>query len=206
LKGLNNLLISSSDLSKEYKEIAVSLNQQLEQTDNLINNLLHWIKNQHNVLEVNITKINLKELVIETKNLLQGNLVSKQLVFHNDVSNVAFVAADLELLRVVIRNILSNAVKFSPLEGEIFVSAYLQGQFFRMEIKDQGIGISEELLQKLFLKPMENALKKDYGTGLGLYLSFEFLQMMGGRIEVKSELGKGSTFILFLRVWEDLYQ
>ena len=106
------------------------------------------------------------------------------------------------MINTILRNLLANAIKFTPQLGKIFVSLAKNDEFYEVSIKDNGIGIAEENIHKLFRidsKFTTLGTEKERGTGLGLILCKEFVEKHGGRIWAKSELGKGSTFIFSLK-------
>jgi signal transduction histidine kinase len=115
----------------------------------------------------------------------------------SDLDKDLLIFADKNMLNTVLRNLLSNAVKYTFKGGNILVSVSVTREEVRVTVKDSGIGITKEIIDNLFR--LENSLslpgtEKEQGTGLGLKLSKEFTEMMGGKIWVVSELGHGSEF------------
>ena len=112
------------------------------------------------------------------------------------------VIADKNMFASIVRNLVSNAVKFTPIGGNIAVSAKsLQGSFVEISIQDTGIGMNEEILEKLFVfnqSTGRSGTEGESSTGLGLVLCKDFVEKNGGKIWVESEEGKGSTFFFTL--------
>jgi signal transduction histidine kinase len=114
------------------------------------------------------------------------------------------VVADIHMLMTIVRNLLTNAVKFTHREGKVHISAIPSGEHFvTIAVKDTGIGIAADLIQKIFRIDTNNKTKGTEGevsTGLGLILCKEFVEKHGGNIWVESEEGKGSTFYFTLKI------
>lgn len=133
------------------------------------------------------------------------NANAKNITFVNKLSTEATAFADSNMIEIVFRNLLNNAVKYSNLDGEIIVSSNKTDGYICIGIKDSGVGMSEETLHALFKEgtiDSQNGTKGERGTGLGLVLCKEFVEKNGGRIEVSSELYKGSEFTVFLPLSE----
>jgi len=110
------------------------------------------------------------------------------------------------MINLVLRNLLSNAIKFTPEEGTIFIEAREMHSHIEVYVQDTGMGISEEVIQKLMMEDIYYTTKGtdgEAGTGLGLMLCKEFLSKNGGRMHVQSEPGKGSIFSFTLPKGED---
>lgn len=200
LNSLQGLLALSHDkaLSQEealklFPEIA----RQLSQSHNLLDNLLVWAKSQMQGFQPNPEKFNLRLLIEEVTQLLGGPADKKkiQIIYAAPSSFEAF--ADPDMVKLILRNLISNAIKFTPEGGSITISASEESGFIKIEVADTGVGISEEEQQKLFEKDARYSTPGtigEKGTGLGLQLSKEFVESNGGKIWVKSLKGKGSIF------------
>ncbi|HKM93598.1 MAG TPA: HAMP domain-containing sensor histidine kinase [Prolixibacteraceae bacterium] len=199
IMGLSGYLLSDYKNvdDQERQEIINDINIASKNAFNLLQNLLEWTRAQSGTIKNNPVPINPKhiiELALETVTNLAKNkditLVEKYLA-----TNKGF--ADENLIATVIRNLVTNAIKFSPRgsQVEITVNQHLDEVFF--EVKDYGIGISHDDIDQLFRIDVnfhKQGTEKETGTGLGLKLCKEFVQYCGGRIWVISELGKGSSF------------
>jgi len=164
---------------------------------NLLENLLDWSRTQTGNLNFSPEEITIKELIIENINLLESTAANKNITIYPEFDYELSVYADKNMARTVIRNLISNAIKYTYQGGFIKISINKKGKFCEINISDNGIGISEENIPKLF-KIDESyttvGTEREKGTGLGLILCKEFVEKNGGIIKVKSELGKGSTF------------
>jgi len=141
----------------------------------------------------------LKNIIEETVNLLQGNIKNKEIELSILVDDQAVVLADYNMLSTILRNLISNAVKFTSSKGKIIIDAKSKDQQVEISIADTGVGIADEILSKLF-NPEEFVTTKgtnnESGTGLGLNLVSEFVTLNKGTIEIKSQVNVGTTFYL----------
>ena len=188
-----------------------------ESADNvysLLENLLEWSRSQRGKITFNPVEINFHDLVRLTINTLNPTAQKKQITLLNNVSQNFIMLADPNLLNTVIRNLISNAIKFTLQGGTVEIGAkkiklsddlessdnYNEIQIY---VKDSGVGMSEEVKNKLF-RIDENITTQgtsgEKGTGLGLILCKEFVEKHNGKIWVESEVGKGSTFWFSLKV------
>ncbi len=163
----------------------------------LLENLLVWARSQSGKIKCSSSESNLYILLDNIVQLLQPSAHNKNLKLHNKVKLSAFAKMDVNLINTVIRNLISNSIKYTPEGGEISIASMKVGEFIHIAISDNGIGIEPSRIDNLF-KIDENistpGTKNEKGTGLGLILCKEFVEMHGGKIWVESELGKGTTF------------
>ncbi len=166
----------------------------------LLDNLLNWAISQQGQFPFHPEKINTKKLINEEVRLLTTIAISKEIKLLLDLRESLFIVADPNSFKTIIRNLLSNAYKFTPKKGEVIIrSKFNANNQVIIEISDNGIGIAQDKLDKLFKL---NAYKSTYGTeqekglGLGLSLIYEFVQKNKGQIAVQSQEGKGTTFTL----------
>jgi two-component system, sensor histidine kinase and response regulator len=198
LKGLMMLVDNSPSLTPEnFKSITDGIRQHVNYTFDFLEGLLVWSKNQMRGFEVNWSSVNLLELVNESVTLLQETYRSKNITVTVDVSPNHVVKADLDMVRLIIRNLISNAIKFTNLSGEIRCFSSSDGETITLSVSDNGIGLTQEQQDLLFQfnsKGHRNGTQKERGTGLGLMLCKEFIEKNGGRIWVFSKVDEGSTF------------
>jgi two-component system sensor histidine kinase/response regulator len=172
----------------------------------LLENLLGWAKSQSGIIDVVPETLDLKELSESVQRLLKLNLKNKSINFIISIDENHKVFADNQMIKTVLRNLISNAIKFTPNEGTISVSSEIEGDKIKVLVNDSGVGIPAENLSKLF---NANTPVKTYGTnneagsGLGLILCKDFVERNGGLLHVESEEGKGSTFIFTLPLITD---
>ncbi|HRP03101.1 MAG TPA: ATP-binding protein [Candidatus Kapabacteria bacterium] len=199
IQGVSDFLIKSyGDLDKEeVLDFLEGINNSSKTLNDLITDLLTWARSQRNNIELNLADNNLYDLVNEDIRLLAQPAKSKSITVQNNIAKDTIIPFDRNMLSTVIRNLISNAIKFTYNGGNIFIECQEKGNYFEVSIKDDGIGIKPEDMQKLFLIGESKSTKgtnNESGTGLGLILCKEFIKNHKGEIWVESELGKGSTF------------
>jgi signal transduction histidine kinase len=139
----------------------------------------------------------LKTLVADNLELSSTNAKAKNLTLVSSISDTTTVFADKNMLDTVIRNLVSNAIKFTPVNGKVEILSEEKDGEVEITISDTGVGISPEDIEKLFRVDISHTTigtGEEKGTGLGLILCKEFVEKNGGRIWVESEVGKGSQF------------
>lgn len=198
----NNLFGELTSKQKEYVEdIRVSGIRLL----GMINEVLDIAKIESHTVKLNVTDVNLRILVKEVCNILQPIANKKKVRFENTVK-ILSLRGDYVKLQQVLFNIIGNAIKFSPENSEVRISAEELFDCVEIRVKDEGIGIAKEYHKKIFEKfyQVENSLvKNEISTGLGLAISKEFVKLHGGEIEVNSEKGKGAEFVIKLPITDD---
>jgi signal transduction histidine kinase len=165
---------------------------------NLLENLLEWSRLKRNVMEFVKIKFSLDKKIASCIQPISEMARKKEIEINISVPDDIEVTADDHMFDTVIRNLVSNAVKFTRKKGKIDISAFKnQDNFIEIIITDTGIGMSAELKNKLFLlneKVNRKGTEGEPSSGLGLLLCKEFIEKHGGKIWVESEVGKGSTF------------
>ena len=197
--GFSNLLL------KEYKslnddervDIIQHVSTSAESAFKLLDNLLTWAKSQSGSIKYSPNTFDFNQSIAETVDDLQGQATEKEIQIFNEVAEHTEVFGDKNMLSMVLRNLISNALKFTNNGGEVRVgSEYCEGKML-VSVSDTGIGIAEENLARLF-KISENVTtigtNNEKGTGLGLILCKEFIEQHGGSIWAEREVGKGTTF------------
>jgi two-component system, sensor histidine kinase and response regulator len=178
-------------------ELSQILNDSAKSGYALLQNLLDWSRSQTGLMKINIEKINLKNLIEENISNLLLNSTNKEIKLSSDIKDDIFVFTDRNMINIVLRNLLGNAVKYTPRFGKVYISSILNGNAVSILVKDTGIGISNDNINKLFRIDTDYkrpGTANEQGTGLGLKLSKEFVEKLGGKIWVESELGKGCDF------------
>ncbi|NOZ47333.1 MAG: sensor histidine kinase [Chlorobi bacterium] len=163
----------------------------------MLNNLLHWSLNQMEGIKFESEPIQLKNAIEKAVSIFSLNLESKEITVQQNIKSTIYVNSDSIILSTVIRNLVSNAIKFSNKNGVIYIKAEEDKNEVVISVEDTGIGISQEDINKLFdisydTKAIGNSPEK--GTGLGLILTKELLEKNNGKIWAMSNLGKGSKF------------
>lgn len=168
----------------------------------LLVNLLNWARTQSKHIECHPANFNLLRMIRQNVRLLENQIANKHLRLQLDLDQHHRCYADFNMIDVVVRNILSNSIKFTDYNGTITIrSAAATNGSIGLTITDTGIGMRKEQLKKLFSLDKKNiaaGTAGEKGTGLGLVISKEFLEINNGTITVESTPGKGSTFIIWL--------
>jgi signal transduction histidine kinase len=165
-----------------------------------LNNLLDWTLLQMDKLNLQASKIDLAKIVDENIELLRP-VTNKDIIIQNDVRKPTVGYGDSNTINLVIRNLITNAIKFTNDGGRVTVASQDKGNEWVISVHDNGIGIKPEVLNMLFDKTAPYTTRgtaNEKGTGLGLILCKEFVEKNGGRIWVESKEGEGSTFYFTL--------
>jgi len=164
----------------------------------LLENLLHWAKIRQEQVPLNMIKIGLLSLINQNKTVFKEQVESKGIDLICDISDNFEVYSDTNILQIVTRNLVSNAIKFTPKGGKITISAKITiDNFVEIAIKDNGIGMDKELVERLFRLDVRTGrigTEGEPSSGLGLILCRDFIEKLGGKLWVESEVEKGSVF------------
>jgi two-component system sensor histidine kinase/response regulator len=197
--GFSQLLIDNkNDLDSEESSMCLeNINMSAKNTLTLLDNLLNWAKSQTGQISFNIQKVSLSSIIQE----IIGIYLSSAKIKNISLTHLPFkdlnVYINLNMFKTILRNLISNAIKFTNKNGKITISTKLKQDFIEITVSDNGVGITKENLSKIFEnKTNETKLGTDNetGSGLGLLLCKEFSQKLGGNIWVESEEEKGSDF------------
>jgi len=203
IQGFSDLLADEDDIysEKEKRSFIKMINLTSKELNSLLINLLHWSKLKGDKFPVHPRLIELRQVVNECVSLLRANLNEKEIQLSVEIDGDPMVYADKNLLATILRNLVSNAIKFTPKKGNIIIRSHTLSQVQQVAIIDNGVGISLENQAGLF-NPNINFTTKgtnnESGTGLGLGLVHEFVILSGGEIKVESKPGQGTTFIFTL--------
>ncbi|MFC2130104.1 tetratricopeptide repeat protein [Bacteroidota bacterium] len=204
---LHAITLSSDLLINKYNsmdsEQLIALTKNINTAGNhlssLLENLLQWAGTQNGKINFQPQSVDLKQIIQENIELTEANAKKKNISINSNVIENSYAYADTNMLKAIFRNLLSNAIKFTNMNGEVTIEINeLDYHFFEVSVVDNGIGISHEDINKLFRIDIHHTTigtSKEKGTGLGLILCKEFIEINGGKIEVESEIGKGSKFI-----------
>ena len=163
----------------------------------LLENLLTWSRTQRGSIKLEKVRFNLSKIIETNINVLKLAAEKKNVEVRNNVNADLFALGDREMISTAFRNLLNNALKFTAAGKKIYIESEADPHFVRVLVKDEGIGISEENLNRLFridVKFKTPGTDGETGTGLGLLICKEFVEKNGGSISVESAPGKGSTF------------
>ncbi len=201
LSGILDLLSNKQITQEEFSTLTREMRVQFNHTRTLINNLLDWALLQMDKLKIQPEKIELSKVINENFTLVRS-LHLKEMNLVNQVQAGLFGWGDLNMINLVFRNLILNAIKFSERGGSIEISAKEDGSFYVLAVKDYGVGINPEVQKLLFDKTTgysSRGTANEKGTGLGLILCKEFIEKNGGQIWLESEEGKGSTFYFTIK-------
>jgi len=208
LIGFSDLLIEKTSLSTdmELHKYASIINESLNKTYNYLNNLLEWSRLQTNRIEFKPSIFYLSDLVEEVLGILTAQAQNKEIRIKLSLQNNVELFADRNMIKIVLTNLVSNAIKYSNVGSEITISNKRTNKENKIFVTDKGVGISKESCQKLF-KVEESfstpGTNNEKGTGLGLALCNDFVKKHTGHIDVESDIGKGSVFIVVLPINKD---
>ncbi len=199
---LGFLEVLSADILEpdEKVEIETQLRDKVKNTSELILNLLFWSKAQMNGVTVSLAPVSLMDLLDEARTFLLSNAAKKSIKITYNISRETEVVADKDMLRIILRNIIGNAIKFTNSGGEVAIKLTQKGSDAEISIKDNGIGIPVAKQGEMFSLKSGTTFgtENEKGIGLGLMLCKEFMGYQNGKIWFESEEGKGSTFYLSL--------
>ncbi|MCX6153242.1 MAG: PAS domain S-box protein [Candidatus Kapabacteria bacterium] len=190
----------------ELQEISLNLHESANNLYKLLENLLEWSRMQRGVTAFNPDSLLLHSLVYQNINIVHEFAKQKEITLFNLIPDNLYVTADIPMLNTVFRNLISNAIKFTPRAGKIEIGANIKSSKASEDkiiiyVKDNGIGIDENTIDKLFQidqKISRPGTENEPSTGLGLLLCKEFIEKHGGNIWAESKEGKGTTFYFTL--------
>ena len=200
--GILELMRSESMTKEEIAMLCENLQGDLGRLKSLLDNLLNWAKTQMQGIKSNQVPIFLNEVVKENIDLLGPEASKKHITLVNKVEKDTRILADLDMAKLILRNLINNAIKFTPDNGKVIVDARSQADHVEISVADNGVGIPEDIAGKLFSNDYHYSklgTSKEDGSGLGLLLCREFIEENGGKIWVESEEGKGSIFKFILK-------
>ena len=194
-------IIDYFNLPDNLKAIFEKMNTEVTNTSAVLDNLLLWAKTQLEKAEPVIVAIEINDILNRTVSLLQPIALKKNITIANNIPVNFLVTTDVNLVEIVIRNILQNAIKFTNINGLIEMYSSTDNMYKIIHIKDNGIGMSSTKAANLFSLKNNTSSKgtaNEAGTGLGMVLSNEFITACNGKIQIQSEEGKGTIVSVFL--------
>ena len=195
--GILGLMRSDSISKEETSMLFENLQGDLNRLKSLLDNLLNWAKTQMQGIKSNQVPILLSEVVKENVDLLRLEANKKQINIVNNVGEGTKIMADLDMTKLILRNLINNAIKFTQNNGNVVIEAECLDDYVEISVADNGVGIPDDIAQKLFSNDYHYSklgTSKEDGSGLGLLLCREFIEENGGKIWVESKEGKGSIF------------
>ena len=207
--GFTTLAVSNIDDKKRVRDYLGKILSSSNHLLSLINDILDMSRIESGKIHLEETEVSLSDVLHDLKTIISGQIHAKQLELYMDAMDVTNedVYCDKTRLNQVLLNLLSNAVKFTPAGGTVSVrirqypGTVKGSELYEIRVKDNGIGMSQEFIQKIF-SPFErertSTVSRIQGTGLGMAITKNIVNMMGGTIEVLTEQGKGTEFIVRL--------
>ena len=207
--GFTTLAVSNIDNKKRVRDYLGKILSSSNHLLSLINDILDMSRIESGKIHLEETAVSLSEMLHDLKTIISGQIHAKQLELYMDAMDVTNedVYCDKTRLNQVLLNLLSNAVKFTPAGGTVsvrlkqFPGKTKDSGLYEIRVKDSGIGMSQEFVQKIF-SPFErertSTVSRTQGTGLGMAITKNIVDMMGGTIEVQTEQGKGTEFLVRL--------
>lgn len=203
LMGFSNMMIEDSKTitAEEIEEISTTINQLTKETHTLLDNLLTWARIQTDSFMFEKSRFILSQEVERIFMLLSHSAELKNVTLFNNVDSKIQIYADPNMIVTMLRNLISNAIKFSSDNKEIVVDAEQTPERTKIIVSDEGVGIAPEQIDNLFKIDVQTTTlgtKGEKGTGLGLILCNEFVKLHDGNIHVESEVNKGTVFTILL--------
>ncbi|MDR1154211.1 MAG: HAMP domain-containing histidine kinase [Bacteroidales bacterium] len=190
-------LFNTNNIARAYLvDFFGKLLSRVENTSTMLENLLHWSQYQLKGLEPIFDNVDLQKIIDECINLYRMQVEQKHIVIDNSLKTTVHVCADVEMLKVILRNLISNALKFTHPGGIITIKAMTKENHAIISVKDTGVGISPENQAKMFAVAnfTTPGTEKEKGTGLGLMLCKDFVEHNHGKIWLDSKVNVGTTF------------
>jgi len=197
--GFSELLVDDYNQMEEeqIKKYLLSIQKSSQHACNLIDNLLLWARTQSGTIDFYPDTIDLNDIVNQNLSLFENVAKTKNITMISKNKQSCFIYADRNMIDTVVRNLVANAIKFTPLNGNIMVEVNETQASVEISVSDTGVGIPEQHIPDLFRmesKYTTLGTAKEKGTGMGLMLCKEFVEKHGGNIWVESQMGKGSVF------------
>lgn len=194
-----NLVVSAvtpESVGQELFDLLDNANRESEEVHDLLDNLLKWTKSQTGRLTVVMQDLDLNDIIPGVVDIFTMIASTKHIKLNYRATDAPLVVrADNDMLKTIVRNLMSNAIKFSPEESSIDIIMQPEGDYAKISVRDHGVGISPERLGNLFKKGETTyGTGGEEGSGLGLQLCADFANKIGGSVTVDSTLGEGSTF------------
>lgn len=198
LLGLSEVYVEDHDnlTEEEIHEFIINVYKVSKQGYDLLENLLEWSRLQSGKIRLDRVDVNLPEPVLKTEELLRLNAEQKGVQLHNMVNDPVKVKADEYALLTILRNLASNAIKYTQSGGEVNIYYREEGEIIKIFVKDNGVGMEENIIEQVLnnnLQQSQPGTSNEKGIGLGLHLVQEFVNAQGGSLSIQSNKGEGTT-------------
>ncbi|MDF9798386.1 signal transduction histidine kinase [Catalinimonas alkaloidigena] len=207
LKGFSGLLTHEVSIMNghEMQRMSKQINTALDNLSQLLDNLLNWSLMQTGNAKPEFTSVDINELINFNINLYQATASEKEIRLVQESDQNVYAWADYQSVNTVIRNLLSNSIKFSYPKSTIYIHAAQHEDFVEVSVIDQGVGMSEDVLNSIFSidkKQSQKGTRNETGSGFGLTLCHELIHQNQGQLRVNSKLQEGSTFSFSLPLYK----
>lgn len=201
LQNYLEILIDFDLGEKERREIKSQLLSMTKNASMMLSNMLLWTRGQMENFSPDLQTLSVNEVLESVVSQVEAIARNKQITLQLSVPADLSVQADRQMFEMIIRNILTNAIKFTPKGGNVWLSAVQEGTSCVISIRDDGMGIPDELQPHIFTVAVksQNGTELEKGVGLGLMLCKEFAELQGGELTFTSKVGEGTTFSLSFR-------
>lgn len=193
--------------SDDFQKLIYHLTEQASETSTLLDNLLAWTGKQGENISLDQKKTNVYSILLECIQLLRGNAKNKNIAINIDLPQDLEAFFDEVTIHTVFRNLISNAIKFTPQDGSIYINSKINDGFIEIIVKDTGVGIPEDTIKTIFENKQRftsYGTNKEKGTGLGLLMVNDFIKKNKAKIDVKSSPGEGTEIIVSLPESENI--
>ena len=189
------------NLAKQLPLYIKTLLESAEKVHQLLESLLQWAGSQMQKQKILQENLSAAQVVVEVAELYSSSLQEKEILFENQCSEQHTVFADLNMLRTILRNLISNAIKFTPAKGKILVKTEIQNDKLLFQVEDTGVGMSQDHKKKIFSlreKISHRGTSGEKGSGFGLILCKELVEQQGGEIYLETLKEVGTIFCFTL--------
>ncbi len=195
-------LMQMKQLSPETTEnVLLKLKESLNNTNAMLDNVLYWALSQLDRLEIRISYTSVNSVTSEIFQLYKAASAQKNIQLKNEVPPHIFIRTDPEIMKLVLRNLISNAIKYTQQEGQVIVKAETNNDQLKIKVIDDGIGMNEKQMKQIFSDNNKTSMPgtaNEKGTGIGLAICREYIRKINGNLSVDSEVNQGTTFIVSL--------
>ena len=198
-----NLVSENINDPNKFAYLIKMASQQAENTFIMLENLLFWVRNQLQSPEAKVNLQNITPMIVEIKNFLHHIAFEKNIALKINAEKTVLALYDKEMITIVIRNLMTNAIKFTPQGGSIHINAYQTNEMILVEITDTGIGISKEKGNEILTSTnyySTHGTNNEKGTGLGLIICKELIEKNGGTLQIKENQPNGTIFFFNLPI------
>jgi signal transduction histidine kinase len=202
--GLSNILVDDFDQLEpaEMRNFISTINDSTTHLYRLLEQLLTWLSARAGRIQVQLQPVKMYLVIERVIKILKPQADAKEISLQQTILADQMVTGDESMIETILRNLVGNAIKFTPNRGTILIELTDGPEYNVLAVTDSGVGINPSRIVSLFQEDKIRSspgTMEERGTGFGLLICKEFIEKMGGWIEVESEIGKGSTFKIFLK-------